>query len=112
MRARRPETGFLDRMQAYAQRMRPSQRLIGRSALRAWRLPFPVRWTPAEPLEVAAPRDENPPRTTRVKGRRLTTSRATTWIIDGVAVVDPLAAVFSTAAELTATQVVVLLTRS
>ncbi|MEV7619733.1 DUF559 domain-containing protein [Microbacterium sp. NPDC089321] len=109
VRARRPEAGFLDRMQAYGHRMRPTQRLIGRSALRAWRLPFPVRWTPAEPLEVAAPRDENPPRTTGVKGRRLTASRATTWVIDGVAVVDPLAAVFSAAAELTASQVVVLL---
>lgn len=109
VRARRTEASFLDRMQAYSPRMRASQRLIGRSALRAWRLPVPGRWTADELLEVAAPRGENPPRTAGVKGRRLTAGRATTWTIDGVAVVDPVAAIFSTARDLTVGQVVVLL---
>lgn len=109
VRARVAGDTFRDRVREYAPRMREGQRLIGRSAVRAWGLPFPVRWREDEKLEVAAPLGASPPRTVGVKGRRLSVDRARTWRVGPVAVVDPIAAVFSCAAELTVTQAVVLI---
>lgn len=74
--------------------------------MRLWGLPHPRRWKVSEPLEIAVPRDSNPPRTNGVRGRRLDADRATTWLIDGIPVIDPIAALFSSADELTVEQAV------
>lgn len=77
--------------------------------MRLWALPFPIEWKSAEELEIAAPQQQSPPRTAGVRGRRLRSSRAHAWRVHGVPVVDPVAAVFSCARELTVPQLVVLL---
>lgn len=100
---------FRARVDCYAPRMRPRQQLVGRSAVRMWALPFPATWQPAEPIEIAAPQEQSPPRAKGVKGRRLMSERAQTWRVRGVPVVDPIAAVLSCASELTVEQLVVLL---
>lgn len=100
-----PET-FLATATCYAHRMKPIHRYVGRTAMRAWGIPHPVRWTEKEPLHVAVPRDKTPPKVKKVLGRRLDTHRARTSKVHGMSVVDPIAAVFSTAAELTVEQIV------
>lgn len=74
--------------------------------MRLWGIPFPVMWSLTEALEVIVPSDAASPRTARVKGRRLARSRADTWILQGLPVVDPVAALFTCAAELTVAQAV------
>lgn len=69
--------------------------------MRLWGIPHPERWTSDEKLEVIVPPDAAPPRTAGVSGRRLAPERANTLIFDGVPVVDPVAALFTCAAELT-----------
>lgn len=77
--------------------------------MRLWALPYPRRWQPTEALEVAVPQEKSPPRTKGVKGRRLSSTRAQTWRLTGVPVVDPIAAVFSSADGLTVPQLIVLM---
>lgn len=55
------------------------------------------------------PPDTAPPSTRGVKGRRLTEDRAETTTLKGVPVVDPIAAFFTCAAELTTVQAVVVI---
>ncbi len=74
--------------------------------MRLWGIPFPVMWSLTEALEVIVPSDAASPRTARVKGRRLARSRADTWILQGLPVVDPVAALFTCAAEVTVAQAV------
>lgn len=102
----RPER-FEDLVQYYHPRMRREHRYAGRTAVRLWGIPFAIAWSSEEPLDVAVPPDAAPPRTHRVKGRRLAESRACTWTVRGVPVVDPVAALFSCAAELTVDQMIV-----
>jgi len=103
-----PDT-FRAGVDCYLPRMRPGQRLVGRSAVRLWALPHPDAWHPREALEIAAPQEQSPPRTKGVRGRRLRSTRAQTWRLRGIPVVDPVAAVFSCAHELTVAQLVVML---
>lgn len=100
-----PET-FHAVVACYLPRMKPHQRFVGRTAMRLWGLPHPVRWKETEPLEIAVPRDATPPSTRRVKGRRLNAERARTWTVGKAPVVDPIAALFSCAGELTVGQAV------
>lgn len=109
IRSREVPATFLALVQCYLPRIRPGQRFIGRTAVRLWALPFPHRWRPEEPLEVACAHEQSPPRTRGVRGRRLGKERADTWSVRGAPVVDPVSAVFSCAAELTVLQIVVLL---
>lgn len=90
----------------YLPRMKPRQRFVGRTAMRLWGLPHPHPWRITEPLEVAVPRDATPPKTAAVKGRRLNRERAMTWTVGNAPVVDPIAAVFSCANELTVDEAV------
>ncbi|MFS2242269.1 endonuclease domain-containing protein [Microbacterium sp. OR16] len=100
-----PET-FLQNVACYRPRMRPHHRLVGRSAMRVWGIPHPDPWQPKtekkprEPIEIAVPRNATPPRTAGVAGRRLTEDRASTWTVRGVRTVDPVAALITTAHEL------------
>lgn len=103
-----PET-FHDLVGCYGPRLRPGQRFVGVSAVRLWHLPHPADWTSEEALEVAVPQEQSPPRARGVAGRRLARARAESWRLKGVPVVDPVAAIFSCAAELTVDQLVILL---
>ncbi len=87
-------------------RMKHGHRYGGRTGMRLWGLPHPEIWTMKEPLEVMVPPDTAPPRTGGVKGRRLAEDRAETTILKGVPVVDPVAAFFTCAHELTTAQAV------
>lgn len=102
----RPEE-FRTLTESYLPRMRKDHRYAGRTAVRLWGIPFPIAWSSGEPLDVAVPPDAAPPRTHRVKGRRLAESRACTWTLRGVPIIDPVAALFSCAAELTVDQMIV-----
>ncbi|WP_298862776.1 hypothetical protein [uncultured Microbacterium sp.] len=103
-----PET-FHDRVRSYAPRMRPGQVLVGRSAVRWWRMPCPRGWDADADLEIAVPQQLSPPRTAGVAGRHLQASRAQPWTVGSVAVVDPVAAVFSSAGHLSVADAVILL---
>lgn len=103
-----PET-FSATVSSAAPRLRPGQRLSGRTALRHWGLPVADRWHPGEPLEIAVPTDRTPPRAAGVRGTRLARGRAKTWRVNGIPVVDPVAAVFTSASQLDLVGAVVLL---
>lgn len=97
--AEAPDT-FRALVDCYRPRMREIDRFVGRTAMRLWGLPVPWRWQAGEALEIAVPHDANPPRVLGVRGRRLDAQRGNTWIVHGVRVVDPVGALFTTAAEL------------
>ncbi|WP_164234766.1 endonuclease domain-containing protein [Microbacterium hydrocarbonoxydans] len=103
-----PQT-FRATVDCYLPRLRPHQRFVGRSAVRLWALPYPDPWQPEEALEIAAPQEQSPPRAAGVKGRHLGRSRAQTWFLRQAPVVDPVAAVLSSAGELTVPHLVILL---
>lgn len=98
--------GFVD---CYRPRLKREHRYGGRTGMRLWGLPHPELWSSEEPLEVMVPPDTAPPTTKGVKGRRLVEERATTMTLNGVPVLDPVAAFFTCAAELTTTQAVVVI---
>lgn len=107
---------FAQLVDCYRTVMRPGQMFVGITAMRLWGLPHPRRWTPGEPLHVAVAPDGAPPRGRGVRGRRLSGHRAQRWNIAGAAVVDPVAALLSSAGALSPWHVLValdaLLTRS
>jgi len=74
--------------------------------MRLWGLPYPEPWKAAEPLHVCVVPDAAPPRGSGVKGRRLARHRAQRLVFRGVPVVDPIAAVLTSAADLTFAQMV------
>ncbi|KDA04783.1 hypothetical protein DC31_04440 [Microbacterium sp. CH12i] len=75
--------------------------------MRIWGIPHPELWKCDEPLDVIVPPDTAPPCIPGVKGRRLAAKRADALIFDGVPVVDPVAALFTCAGELTLDDAVV-----
>lgn len=89
--------------------MLPGQMFVGRTAMRIWGLPHPDIWSLAEPLHIAVVTDAAPPRGAGVKGRRLAHHRARQLVFTGASVVDPVAAVLTTASELTSVQLVAVL---
>ncbi|UPL16660.1 endonuclease domain-containing protein [Microbacterium aurugineum] len=101
VRAAEAPASFVEHVECYVPRLRPGQRFAGRTALRLWGIPFPVHWTTAEPLDVAVDTGHSPPRTVGIRGRRIASGRAHSWEIGRVPVVDPVAAFFLCAAELT-----------
>lgn len=109
IRSLTPPVTFDDHVDCYRTRLRPGQRYGGRTALRIWGFPAPWRWTPREMLEVLAASGQNPPRTAGVRGRRLAGGRADTWMVRGVPVIDPVAAVFSVAAHISVDEATILL---
>ncbi|MFE6997119.1 hypothetical protein ACFVAE_14225 [Microbacterium sp. NPDC057659] len=100
---------FAERVACYRPRLKHRQRYVGRAAARLWGLPFPHSWSPAEPLEIAVPLDATPPKVAGVQGRRLAEHRATTWRVRESTVVDPIAALFTCAHELTMDQAVIMI---
>lgn len=103
-----PDT-FLATVRCYQPRMLPHHRCVGWTAMRLWGLPGCRRWTSTERVEIAVPRDAAPPRGPRVKGRRLDAGRAQTWQVHGTPTVDPIAALFTVARELTVDEAVVVM---
>ena len=109
IRARHEPTSFRELVDCYLPRLKRGHRFGGRTAMRLWGLPFPVAWTVEEPLEVIVPPAAAPPQTARVKGSRLADHRAHGMVLTGVPVVDPVAALFSCAPELTVQQAVIVI---
>jgi very-short-patch-repair endonuclease len=65
-------------------------------------------WRIDEPVEVVVATGSSPPRTTGVRGRRLAPDRIETREIHGLALLDPIATVFASAAGLTHRQTAVM----
>ncbi|UWF77198.1 MULTISPECIES: endonuclease domain-containing protein [Microbacterium] len=103
-----PDT-FLARVRYYAPRLREGQAFSRRTAARLRGLPLPWFWTPHELLDIAVPEGAAPPKVAGVAGHRLSTVRMRAALLDGVPVLDPVATLFVLAAELTATQLLVLI---
>jgi hypothetical protein len=106
--ANAPRT-FAEQMDCYRPRLRAHQRCVGCTAARLWGLPYPKAWSQKDPVEVAVPLDRTPPKAEGVKGRRLSLDRAETWRVDGVTVVDPVAALFTCADALTVDEAVIMI---
>ncbi|MDQ0615236.1 hypothetical protein QF046_002877 [Microbacterium sp. W4I4] len=100
---------FAETMACHRPRLKEHQRYVGRTAARLWGLPYPKAWSGKDPVEVAVPLDHTPPKTTGVKGRRLSLDRAQTWKLDGVSVIDPVAALFTCADTLTVDEAVIMI---
>lgn len=98
--------GLID---CYAPRLKPGQRFGGTTAARDWGLPLPVEWKRTEPLIIVVTPSSAPPKVAGVRGRRLREDRAVTCILNGHPVVDPVAALFMCAADLTTAQAVVII---
>ncbi|MBO0979737.1 endonuclease domain-containing protein [Microbacterium sp. SD291] len=109
VRARRAPTTPLQRVQNLVPRLRPGQLVGSSTALHVWGLPYPVAWTTLEDVVVVVPTDAVRPRTPGVKGLRLARGRARGWRVAGIPVVDPTAALFMCAGDLTDDQIVILL---
>ncbi|MDZ4045436.1 MAG: hypothetical protein U1E32_06615, partial [Rhodoglobus sp.] len=60
VRAAEAPASFVEHVECYVPRLRPGQRFAGRTALRLWGIPFPVRWTTAEPLDIAVDTGHSP----------------------------------------------------
>jgi len=103
-----PKT-FREFMDCYVPRLKTAQRFGGITAARDWGLPLPSEWTPEEPLEVVVSSSAAAPKIRGIRGRRLREDRASTFTLKGHPVVDPVAALFMCAAELTVAQAVVML---
>lgn len=100
---------FTDHLECCVLRLKPGQRFGGITGVRHWGLPTSSAWTPNEAIVVIAPTGTTPPKTRGVDGRRLKPERATTMILKGVPVVDPVAALFTCAADLTLIDAVVMI---
>ena len=92
-----------------AVRLRSEERFSGLTALRCWGLPTRRQWRPGELLTVATPTGSGQSRAAGIRGVRLARERADTWSIHGVPVVDPIAALFSSAALLDLLQAVIVI---
>ena len=103
-----PKT-FEDFVRCYFPRLKHGQRFGGLTAARAWGLPVPTRWCSNEPLEIIVPWSGAAPKTAGVRGRRLREDRATTLILNGHPVIDPVAALFMIAATLTVAQAITII---
>ncbi|HTN55323.1 MAG TPA: hypothetical protein VLZ82_04005 [Microbacterium sp.] len=105
-RARSAPSTFEEFIDSYKTIMLPAQMFVGRTAMRLWGLPHPEPWNTSEPLHVCVMPDAAPPRGAGVKGRRLAPHRVQRLIFRGAPVVDPIAAVLTSAPDLTLVQTV------
>lgn len=103
-----PET-FKEFVDCYLPRLKAGQRFGGVTAARDWGLPIPTEWDRDEPLDVFVAPSGAPPKTPGVRGRRLRSDRASTFTLKGHPVVDPVAALFTSAAILTVTDAVIII---
>src|SRR5690606_25081819 len=105
-RARSAPSTFEEFIDSHRTIMLPAQMFVGRTAMRLWGLPHPEPWNTSEPLHVCVMPDAAPPRGAGVKGRRLAPHRVQRLIFRGAPVVDPIAAVLTSAPDLTLVQTV------
>lgn len=104
----KPET-FDDWVACCALRLKPGQRFGRTTAARLWGLPLSRHWTASEAIDVVVPTGSTPPKTSGVRGSRLKIERAQTRVLRGVPVIDPVAALFMCAQDLTIEQAVVMI---
>ncbi|WP_353114163.1 hypothetical protein [Microbacterium sp.] len=109
VRAVEPPATFGAAVACYLPRLRPGQRFGGRTAARLWGLPLPTVWRTGEPIDVVVPTGTCPPRTRGVRGTRLAEDRAVTWSLAGAKLIDPIAAFFTCAKEVTLLDAVVII---
>lgn len=109
VRSVRAPTTFRERAESYRAIMLPGQTFVGRTALRIWGLPCPWFWQSSEPLHVAVGPAGAAPRGVGVQGRRLALHRWQGWRIAGMPVVDPIAALFTSAGSLTLAEIIVVM---
>ncbi|MGO2746148.1 endonuclease domain-containing protein [Microbacterium sp.] len=102
-------TTFDDCVSSCAVRLKPGQRFGRTTAARLWGLPLPTMWKEGEAIDVVVPTGTTPPKTAGIRGSRLKVERAETRILKGVPVVDPIAALFQCAQDLTVEQAVVMI---
>lgn len=93
-------------VQSLVPRLRTGQLIAGATALRVWRYPHPGRWMLSDDVDVVVATGTPRPRTRGVRAHRLAAGRAQAWTVDGIPVIDPVAAVFMCARSLTDDQVV------
>lgn len=108
VRARTASATPLQRVGDVLPRLRPGQIVGGRTALRVWGYPFPFDWSPAEDVVIAVRTGGARPRTRGIQGRRLAAGRVRPVRLDGIPLMDPVAALFMCARELVVDQLVVL----
>lgn len=109
VRSRNEPASPLDRVHALATRLRAGQLVGGASAVHLWGYPFPGYWSMSGDIEVVVPTGSPRVRVRGVRGLRLAAGRAAPWRVDGVPVVDPVAALFMCARHLTHLAVAILL---
>lgn len=109
VRARRTPTTPMERVLSLAPRLHSEQRIAGSTALQVWRYPHPDLWLIDDDIEVVVPTDAVRPRLVGVKSTRLARARIRGWMLDGIPIIDPIAALFMCAKDLTEDQIVVLL---
>lgn len=97
------------RVDCLVPRLSEHHRFGGSTAAQLWGLPLPSKLTVSTELVVHAPTNGVRPRLKDVKGLRLAPERLSTHKLDGALVLDPIATVFTCAAELDVTQAVILL---
>lgn len=109
VRARCAPATPLQHVQNLVPRLRPGQLVGGSTALHVWGYPHPAAWTTTEDIIVVAPTDAVRPRTRGVRGLRLARGRVRGWRVASIPVVDPVAALFMCARDLSDLHLIVLL---
>ena len=109
VRARATPDTFAALAHSAATRLVAGQRFSGLTALRCWGLPLHRPWRSDEALTVASPTGSGQSRAAGVHGVRLARERAVTWSVHGLPVVDPIAALFSSARFLGPLEIVVII---
>lgn len=77
--------------------------------MHVWGYPYPGIWSVHAPIVVVVATGSARVRRSGVAGRRLAEGRTVPWRVDGIPIIDPIAALFMCAAALTEDQVVIAL---
>lgn len=90
----------VEQARQYLLRLKPRQAFSGVTALRLHGLPWQLPWHPNDALEVAVPRGAYAPNSRGVVGHRLSPHRFLVEDLDGLPVLEPVAAVMDVAHRL------------
>lgn len=100
---------LLARLACYLPRLKPGHLVAGKTALRVWGYPIAGAWTGEEQLEIVVTTDAARPRARGVRGLRLARGRVRPWMIGEIPIVDPVAALFMCASDMSRTQIVIVI---
>lgn len=99
----------LERVRALVPRLTRDQAIGGETALRVWGYPVRGHWRMSDEIEVVVPTGCARVRTAGVLGRRLARERGRVSYVDGIPLLDPVAALFMHSSQLAHEALVVLL---